>query len=85
MLDACCSFYLRENCMMASQESPATICFICEKNLQVEEIVNVTRGMGSLIKASEKYGDGKIRYIEGKESITVHKNCCNHYTKEWNV
>ena len=68
---------------MASPEE--TICFICSKNLQDEDTVTVTRGMNTLREASKKYCDGKLNYMEGRDSVTVHKNCRNWYTKSWNV
>ncbi len=69
---------------MASQEIPA-ICFICEKNLQDKDTVDVTREMGTLIDASKKHHNGKVKYLEGESSVIVHKDCRNRYTKNWNV
>ncbi len=64
--------------MMASQDILAIIiCFICDKNLQNKDTVNVTREMGTLIQASKKYHDDKLKYIEEKDIVIVHKDCQN--------
>jgi len=47
--------------------------------------VNVSRGMETLREASRKRCDGKIQYMEGKDSIIVHKSCRSRYTNYWYV
>lgn len=56
-------------------------CIICEKLLNDGEIVQVDRGLQTLIKASIERGDEKHKLIEDVSSIKVHVNCRKEYCR----
>lgn len=61
---------------MASDEK----CFICENYISVGDTVIVKQK--GLNTSSEKREDGKLRKLEGLDSVTVHVLCRKEYTRE---
>uniref|UniRef100_A0A2S2R4F9 Uncharacterized protein n=1 Tax=Sipha flava TaxID=143950 RepID=A0A2S2R4F9_9HEMI len=53
----------------------ADLCIICSKQLSDGDIVQVDRGLQTLIKASIERGDGKDAPMMNVSSIKVHVNC----------
>ena len=60
-------------------------CFICDLSLCQGETVNVSKGLSTLINASEKRKDGKHANLKNIQNITVHTNCRREYTRDRNI
>lgn len=57
------------------------ICIICEKLLNDGEIMQVDRGLQTLIKANIERGDEKHKLMENMSSIKVHVNFRKEYCR----
>lgn len=60
-------------------------CVICKSSLKEEEIVEVKRGLSSLIEASTERNDGIHTLLSSRSQITVHVNCRKKYTAKQNI
>lgn len=60
-------------------------CIICKSSLQEGEVVEVKRGLSSLIEASKERNDGIHKLLSSSSHITVHVNCRKKYTAKQNI
>ena len=56
------------------------VCVLCNKNLE-EDVVCVTKGLKSIIEASQMRRDGLDKKLEGKTTVRIHAMCRKNYTR----
>lgn len=61
------------------------VCLICNESLHRGQVVRDSRGLSSLIKASEERQDGLHVKIKESESIEVHSDCRKNYTRKCSI
>ena len=57
-------------------------CYICGEPLENREVVNVGRGLETLINASERRQDGKDSFFRNAEKVILHVDCRKWYAKK---
>ncbi|CAG4987924.1 unnamed protein product [Colias eurytheme] len=60
-------------------------CFICSKLLTEGETVIVTRGLQTLIDASNARSDEFTEYLKSQKSVTIHVDCRKSYTRRTSI